>query len=124
MEMTYSFKLYDLNSVKVRFFDFAIGRIKRNKHDIVFDLDNIEKWINPQRPFLGIVLTEAGTDSSDKVKNFWQTLRDKGERVTGACIIKRYSDNSFLFYVVDMDMDSNVYHDTMAEALGLYEESK
>ena len=43
MEMTYSFKLYDLNGVKVRFFDFAVERIKRNKHDIVFDLDNIEK---------------------------------------------------------------------------------
>lgn len=117
MEMTYSFKLYDLNGVKVRFFDFAIERIKRNKHDIVFDLDNIEKWINPQRPFMGIILTKYGSESCDKIKNFWQTLRDKGEQVTGACIIKRYSDNSFLFYIVD----SNIYHDTMAEALGLYE---
>lgn len=121
MEMTYSFNLYDLNGVKVRFFDFAVRRIKRNKHDIVFDLEIIEKWINPQRPFMGIILTEGGSESCDKVKNFWQTLRDKGERVTGACIIKRYSDDSFLFYIVDMDMDGNIYHDTMAEALGLYE---
>ena len=115
MEMTYSFQLCDLMDTKIRFFDYAIERIKRNKSDIVYTFHVIEKWMTPNRPFLGIIVTENGIHSFDDVHKFWQTLAISREEVEGACIIKQYSNNLYLFYAVNIDD-----HDLGAEILGLY----
>ena len=120
MEMTYAFQLGNLTDIKVRFFNFAIERLKKNKSNIVFVLHLIEKWIKPQRPFLGIIVTENNTHSFDDVHQFWRVLTMERDEVVGACIIKQQNHNLYLFYDVNMDDYDNKYHDIGAEILGLY----
>lgn len=115
MEKTYSFQLCDLMDTKIRFFNFAIERIKRNKSDIVYAFHLIEKWIKPNRPFLGIIITKNGVHSFAEMYKFWQTLNAEREDIEGACIIKQHSNNLYLFYAVNIDD-----YDLGAEVLGLY----
>lgn len=119
MERTHTIKTYDRQGVKVEFFNYAINRVEGKQSDIVFDLENIDS-LNEEKPFLGIILLVHGTYSTVTKESFWDYYRQNADKLVGACIIKRYTTQDYLFHTVEIpDEMGHCYADLTEEMLGL-----